>query len=125
MIKEDHHNICKVLIIDDEKDLCLLLQSICRKKGMTAHIANNLSDASIELEQHPHLIFLDNNLPDGLGLEFIYNIREHTDHACLILMTAENSDHIEERAFEKGVDYFMLKPFNLALLSKLIDKIAC
>ncbi len=118
-------SICNVLIIDDEKDLCFLLQSICRQKGLTANIVYNLKDAAIELKQNPQLIFLDNNLPDGSGLEFIHNIRDLTHNACLVMMTAQNSHNVEERAFENGADYFLLKPFNIKLLNNLIDRIAC
>jgi len=58
----------KALIIDDEVDLCLLLKSYLQRKGFQVSIAHTLSDGLHKLaENNPQILFLDNNLPDGLG----------------------------------------------------------
>lgn len=59
-----------VLIIDDEADLCLLLYSYLKRKNFDVQFRHNLKDglATIILMQ-PDVLFLDNNLPDGLGWE--------------------------------------------------------
>lgn len=60
----------KVLIIDDEIDLCLLLNSYFQRKGFEVLIAHTLSEGIGYLETfQPDYLFLDNNLPDGLGWE--------------------------------------------------------
>jgi DNA-binding NtrC family response regulator len=60
----------KILIVDDEEDLCLLLEIYFTRKKYAVHVAHNLGDAlrQINLWQ-PDILFLDNNLPDGLGWE--------------------------------------------------------
>ena len=56
------------LIIDDEVDLCLLIKSYLQRKGYNVVIAHSLTDGlSKAAEAQPQIIFLDNNLPDGLG----------------------------------------------------------
>jgi len=62
----------KVLIIDDERDFCFLLKSYLSKKNYSIQVANNLSRGMQLLEESdPDIIFLDNNLPDGLGWDMV------------------------------------------------------
>jgi Response regulator containing CheY-like receiver, AAA-type ATPase, and DNA-binding domains len=58
----------KILIIDDEIDLCVLLKSYFIKKDYEVIFAHSLSEG-LQLLQHyrPDVLFLDNNLPDGTG----------------------------------------------------------
>ncbi len=59
-----------VLIIDDETDLCLLLYSYLKRKNFDVKFTHNLKDGLSTLNtMHPDILFLDNNLPDGLGWE--------------------------------------------------------
>lgn len=60
----------KVLIIDDEVDFCLLLKAYLTRHNYDVYYAHTLS-AGVEQAKKisPEIIFLDNNLPDGLGWE--------------------------------------------------------
>jgi len=58
----------KVLIIDDEIDLCLLLKSYFQKRGFEVILSYSLLDGKEKIGEHkPDYLFLDYNLPDGLG----------------------------------------------------------
>src|SRR5687768_18321502 len=58
----------KVLIIDDEVDLCLLMKAYFLRKNYEVYIAHTLSDGLNRLGQIiPNYLFIDYNLPDGLG----------------------------------------------------------
>ena len=58
----------KVLIIDDETDLCILLKNFFTKQHYEVVVTHKLSDGLKEaLDFSPDLIFLDNNLPDSQG----------------------------------------------------------
>ena len=58
----------KVLIIDDEVDLCLLMKSYFLRKNYEVYIAHTLADGMKRLnEVIPDYLFIDYNLPDGLG----------------------------------------------------------
>jgi len=60
----------KVLIIDDEVDLCLLMKSYFLRKNYEVYIAHTLADGMNRLNQiAPDYLFIDYNLPDGLGWE--------------------------------------------------------
>ena len=67
----------KVLIIDDERDFGMLLKGFFTRKKYDVEVAYTIEDGMKALEQtKPDYIFLDNNLPDGLGwgqTEYILN----------------------------------------------------
>lgn len=61
-------NAKKVLIIDDETDLCILLKNFLIKQHYEVVVSHKLSDGLREaLDFSPDIIFLDNNLPDSQG----------------------------------------------------------
>ena len=58
----------KVLIIDDEKDLGLILKNFFTKKKYEVYVSYTIEDGMKVLDEvMPDYIFLDNNLPDGSG----------------------------------------------------------
>jgi DNA-binding NtrC family response regulator len=58
----------KVLIIDDEIDLCLLLKSYFVRKNYEVYLSHTLEEGLSFLRSlKPDIVFLDNNLPDGIG----------------------------------------------------------
>jgi two-component system, OmpR family, response regulator len=60
----------KVVIIDDEEDLCQLMKAYLVDLNYDVFIANTLSQGiSLMADVSPDVAFIDNNLPDGLGWE--------------------------------------------------------
>ena len=58
----------KVLIIDDEVDLCLLMKTYFLRKNYEVYIAHTLTDGVSRLNEiTPDYLVIDYNLPDGLG----------------------------------------------------------
>jgi DNA-binding NtrC family response regulator len=58
----------KILIIDDEKDFGFLMKSFFTKKDFDVSLAFTLGEGMRMLkEELPDVVFLDNNLPDGMG----------------------------------------------------------
>lgn len=116
--------VLKVLIIDDELDICYLLSGILRQKKLKPSYVNTLTDAKVALrDDPPALLFLDNHLPDGFGLDFIKHIKNNYPSTKIIMITAHDSAAERNRAYHEGVDYFISKPFSRDLIYKTIDKI--
>ena len=73
----------KVLIIDDEIDLCILLKNFFTKQHYEVVVSHKLSDGLREaFDFMPDIIFLDNNLPDSMGwtkAEYFLNQFPQTD----------------------------------------------
>ena len=58
-----NYNDLKVLIIDDETDICYLLSTLLKQKNLDAEYVNTLSDAALALKKEtPEIIFLDNQI---------------------------------------------------------------
>jgi two-component system, OmpR family, response regulator len=82
-----HHK--KVLIIDDEIDLCHLLKSHLSRKDYEVHLSHTLKNALSYIDQlKPDIVFLDNNLPDGVGWEIAPQLAASHPNIFIILISA-------------------------------------
>ncbi|HLZ88319.1 MAG TPA: response regulator [Puia sp.] len=114
----------KVLIVDDELDICYLLSGMLKQRNFQAGFVNTLSDAKTALQtETPSLIFLDNHLPDGFGLEFIPFIKKNYPGAKVIMITAHDGAQERKQAYDGGVDLFIAKPLNRKLIFDAVDKL--
>jgi two-component system OmpR family response regulator len=114
----------KVLIVDDEPDICFLFGRILKMRNLRTDFANNLAEASRSVKADPpSLIFLDNSLPDGQGIEFISFLKEHYPGTRIIIITANDGSIDKIRAFQQGADDFLGKPLSLELINRTLDKI--
>ena len=102
----------RVLIVDDESDICLLLSGLLRRLGYQPTCANFIEDGRQCLHgQHFDAIFLDLNLPDGLGFDLLPVIKQEQTDAKVIMISAFDGQTERRRATEQGADYFIGKPF--------------
>jgi two-component system OmpR family response regulator len=123
-VKIEKAKVLKVLIIDDEMDICYLLSGILRQKKIKTSYVNSLSDAVVVLRTDPpSVLFLDNHLPDGFGLDFIHFIKENYPAIKIIMITAHDSAAEKSRAYKEGADFFISKPFTRELINSAIDKL--
>ena len=113
----------KALIVDDEKDICFLLAHILRQKNIEATQANTLSEAEEIIENEaPPVIFLDNHLPDGLGINNIKKIRIKAPQSKIVMITAHDNASDRSKAKEEGADYFIGKPFTKELIFNTLNR---
>src|SRR6185437_4676234 len=114
----------KVLIVDDELDICYLLSGMLKQRNFVTGFVNTLSDAANALQTDtPSLLFLDNHLPDGFGLDFIPYIKKNYPEVKVIMITAHDGSVERRQAYEGGVDLFVAKPLNRKLINDAIDKL--
>ncbi len=112
----------KVLIVDDEPDVCILFDRILRDRNMKAEYARNLAEAGIALlGDPPEMIFLDNCLPDGQGIDYIPFLKEKYPATRVIVVTANDSPWDKRNAFQQGADDFLGKPLSLAQINHKLD----
>ena len=114
----------KVLIVDDELDICYLLSGMLKQRNFLTGFVNTLSDAVIALQNDPPaILFLDNHLPDGFGLDFIPFIKKNYPEVKVIMITAHDGAVERRQAYEGGVDLFVAKPLNRKMINDAIDKL--
>ncbi len=110
------------MIIDDDPDLSQLLAGILEERKIYTLTIESLSEAEICLtSMKPTFIFLDNSFPEGLGINFIRNIKSADRGIKIIMMTADTSSWIEEKAKEQGINYFLKKPFTKEIIDLVLD----
>ncbi len=113
------------MIIDDDEDFCRLLTFALEKRKMHTMSIQSLPEAENCLTYlKPTIVFLDNNFPDGLGINFISNIRTADDEIKIIMMTADPANWIKEKAIEEGVHYFLNKPFSMDMVYTVLDELS-
>jgi len=101
-----------VLIVDDEPEICLLLQAILAKQGIAAISANSLAQARQNLQQGNYDgVFLDVNLPDGKGYELIPELKVGYPKIRVIVISA--MDQERTNAMQAGTHLFLPKPLDL------------
>jgi len=101
----------KVLIIEDEGDMCLLLNILLNGKEMELEHVKNLAAAEEYLQQQqPSVVLLDNKLPDGFGVDFISFIKKNYPSIKIIMISGFDSA-VKDVALENGADVYLQKPF--------------
>ncbi len=101
----------KVLIIEDEGDMCLLLNILLTGKDMELDHVKNLGLAEDYLKkEEPSVVILDNKLPDGFGVDFISFIKKNYPSIKIIMISGFDGS-AKDVALENGADVFLEKPF--------------
>jgi len=101
----------KILVVEDEGEMCLLLNLLLDGNEMRLEHVNNLIDADEHLKkEQPSIVILDNKLPDGFGIDFISFIKKHYPSVKIIMISGYDAS-AKDVALENGADFFLEKPF--------------
>ncbi|WP_165493531.1 sigma-54-dependent transcriptional regulator [Acinetobacter terrestris] len=112
-----------VLLVDDEEDLCTLMQMSLSRMGIKTHIAYRLEQAKKCLSDHQYDACLtDLNLPDGNGLQLVEWIGQHLPALPVAVLTAYGNMEIAIAALKAGAFDFVSKPINQKHLEQLLQK---
>lgn len=112
----------KIAIIEDDQLFHEALQRALKKAGYQVAGAFSLAQGYEVLKEHPSLLIIDRNLPDGDGLELCRKARESGGIPALFL-TARDEEEEMIKAFDLGADDYLVKPFSMAVLLKHIEAI--
>ncbi len=102
----------KILVVDDDLNICELLRLYLEKEGYTVVIAND-GQTAIKMfrEENPALILLDIMLPKLDGWQVCREIRKISD-ARIIMLTAKGEVFDRVLGLELGADDYVVKPFD-------------
>jgi two-component system OmpR family response regulator len=121
--KASQPNPHKILVIEDEGDMRLLLEILLQSKNIELHHVKNLFDAQQFLnKEQPELVLLDNRLPDGYGVDFISYIKKKYPEVKIIMISGVDAA-AQDLALEVGADRFLTKPFTKQQLFHSIDSV--
>jgi DNA-binding response OmpR family regulator len=101
----------KILIIEDEGEMCLVLNILLSNEDIELeHVKNILAAEEYLAEELPSLIILDNKLPDGYGVDYISLLKKRYPSIKIIMITGFDAS-VKDVAIENGADLFLEKPF--------------
>ena len=107
-------NSSRLLVVDDDPELLLLLNDELSQEGLNCSSANCGSDALLKLRQERFdLVVLDWNLPDFDGPEICRRLRSSDDTTPVLMLTAHDDVDDRVHALDLGVDDYLTKPFDL------------
>lgn len=102
----------KILIVDDDINICELLRLYIEKEGFNVVIANDGATAvKLFREQQPDLMLLDIMLPKLDGWQVCREIRKTSDKP-IIMLTAKGETFDKVLGLELGADDYIVKPFD-------------
>ena len=102
----------KILVVDDEKNICDLLRMYLEKEGYSVAMAHNGVDAvSMFNSENPDLVLLDIMLPQLDGWQVCREIRK-TSEKPIIMLTAKDEVFDKVLGLELGADDYVTKPFD-------------
>lgn len=104
----------RILIIDDDPDICRLLSRFIQSTGYEVSVACTLKEGKNLLESTDFdLVLLDLELPDGDGLQALPRILESSSNPEVIIITGSDDIDCAELAFKSGAWDYIQKPFGM------------
>lgn len=110
----------KLLLIDDDQTLAMLLQALLAQHGFELAWADRPSTGKAMLAAGPELVLLDVMMPEQNGFEVCRELRAQGVKTPIIMLTARGADDDRITGLKLGADDYLPKPFNhLELLARI------
>lgn len=103
----------KILVIDDDKDLCVIIKRYMEKEGYLVDLSHTGSNGMIQVEKNDYqLIILDVMLPEIDGFSVLSEIRA-ISNVPVLMLTAKDDEKDKVRGLRNGADDYVTKPFSV------------
>ncbi|KPJ69921.1 hypothetical protein AMJ44_01845 [candidate division WOR-1 bacterium DG_54_3] len=107
----------RILVVDDEQDVCDMLEKFLKIKGYEVSTALSGEDAlALVKKEKPHIVLLDIRMPEMDGLECLERIKEIDKEIGVIMITALKQEEVGKKAMELGAYDYITKPLSLQYL---------
>jgi len=111
----------KVLIVDDEVDICELIEITLMRMDITSQSAHNITDAKLLLNTEDFdLCLTDMRLPDGNGTDLVEYIQQHCNDLPVAVITAHGNMESAVKSLKAGAFDFVSKPVDIQILRNLV-----
>jgi DNA-binding NtrC family response regulator len=112
----------RFLIIDDERNFRQFLAEALEVEGYgVTQAATSRAGIALARQELPQIVLLDQNLPDGSGLDLIHELRALPSNPVIIMITAFAGYDNAVRAVKAGAFHYLNKPFGFP---ELLDVVA-
>ena len=123
---------CDVLVVDDQAGVRYLLYEVFREIGYKVSVASSGQEALDRFKElRPRVVLLDVKMPGMGGLEVLDLLRKMSGEVRAVIMTAYGEMDMVQKAKEKGIEYFIVKPFDIedvrSIVCRLVEgaKVEC
>ena len=114
------NNKFKVLVVEDEANICSFIETLLETNGYQALVANTCAMGQTLFTSHnPDLIILDLGLPDRDGLELIRFVRQKF-LTPIVVLSARTTEQDKIEALDLGANDYLTKPFHFEELEARI-----
>ncbi|MGN0612914.1 MAG: response regulator transcription factor [Porcipelethomonas sp.] len=114
----------KILIVDDDKNICELLRQNLEKAGYSVIVSNEGKEALVKFQAlRPEMVLLDVMLPEIDGWQICREIRKN-HNTPIIFITAKSEIFDKILGFELGADDYIVKPFDIREVIERIKAVA-
>lgn len=114
----------KILIIEDEKELCDSIVTYLTTQEYSCDTASNYNDALYKTDTFDYdCILLDISLPGGNGLQILEQLKQSNKTDGVLIISAKNSLDDKIKGLNLGADDYLPKPFHLSELNARIAAI--
>lgn len=112
----------RVLIVEDELDVAQLVAEVLDLEGFQSRITYGETALADALDFKPDLVLLDLMMPgmDGFEVARLLRGRQETSRVPIVVTTAMHDPAL--RAADIGTQYFLAKPFDIALLIDTVNQ---
>lgn len=111
----------RVLVVDDDQAICLVVSEALRRAGHEVKTAGTIAErAKLLAGFHPDILVTDVKLPDGDGLDDVHEIIRRWPDMRVIILSAQNTLNTAVRATEQGAFEYLPKPFDLNELTRAV-----
>jgi DNA-binding response OmpR family regulator len=105
----------RMLIVEDEQDLCECLQEFFTMRGFSVVSAFSGEEALDQLKENPpDVILLDIILPGLSGIEVLRRVKQLHPRARVIMVTALDQEELRQQAHLYGAAAYITKPFDFS-----------
>jgi|Deesub1362B_J571_1020462.scaffolds.fasta_scaffold02094_5 CheY-like chemotaxis protein len=112
------------LVVDDEPDLCELMEEIIGRMGLSVAAVSSSSEAlQIARKTRIRVVVADYAMPDMDGLRLIRKIREQLPEIRSILITGDSDIEATRAGQETGDVHVLVKPIDLQYFEQLLAKL--
>lgn len=120
---QDKTETSKILIVDDQFGIRILLQEVFQKEGYkTFTAANGFQALKIVETENPRLVILDMKIPGMDGLEILKRIKTEKPSVKVIIMTAYGELDVIKEAIHNGALTYFAKPFDINDVLEAVKK---
>ena len=104
----------RILVVDDEEDICEILQYNLQNAGYIADVASSSEEALYKMKNTYHLLLLDIMMDGISGLKLAQLLREdYNNNVPIIFISALDTENDIIQGFSKGGDDYIPKPFSI------------